>query len=147
MQSCLHLTRNTLQPPSSFVAPHGSGAQRTFRGKPRYPDHRTDEIAKALQRGEKYILSIQRKDGSWYGSWGVCFTYGAWFGCEALAALGHTYITCEQLRRACSFLLSKQRKDGGWGESYLSCQVCRCMNNMPCPETILSGPSASVARQ
>jgi hypothetical protein len=23
----------------------------------------------------------QRGDGSWYGSWGVCFTYAIWFGC------------------------------------------------------------------
>ena len=26
-----------------------------------------------------------------YGSWGVCFTYGTWFGIEALAALGETF--------------------------------------------------------
>lgn len=25
---------------------------------------------------------IQRPDGSWYGSWGICFTYGTWFGIE-----------------------------------------------------------------
>lgn len=24
-------------------------------------------------------------------SWGVCFTYGAWFGLEAFACMGHTY--------------------------------------------------------
>ena len=89
----------------------------------RYPSHRAKEIAKSLKRGEEYILSIQRKDGSWYGSWGVCFTYGVWFGCEALAALGYTFSTSDSLRRACSFLISKQREDGGWGESYLSCQV------------------------
>ena len=34
--------------------------------------------------------SIQRPDGSWYGNWAVCFTYGTWFGCEALAAVGET---------------------------------------------------------
>lgn len=33
------------------------------------------------------LRSIQRKDGSWYGNWGVCFTYATWFGCEALAAM------------------------------------------------------------
>ena len=26
-----------------------------------------------------------------YGSWGVCFTYGTWFGVEALTALGETF--------------------------------------------------------
>lgn len=25
-----------------------------------------------------------------YGSWGVCFTYGTWFGIEALAAMGES---------------------------------------------------------
>jgi len=24
-------------------------------------------------------------------SWGVCFTYGAYFGLEAIACMGHTY--------------------------------------------------------
>lgn len=24
-------------------------------------------------------------------SWGVCFTYGIWFGLEAFACMGHTY--------------------------------------------------------
>lgn len=26
-----------------------------------------------------------------FSSWGVCFTYGAWFGLEAFACMGHTY--------------------------------------------------------
>ena len=86
-----------------------------------FPSHpRVAEISKALARGKKYILGEQRGDGSWYGSWGVCFTYGAWFGCEALSALGETASTCPALRKACEFLVSKQNADGGWGESYLS---------------------------
>jgi squalene cyclase len=48
--------------------------------------HRVEEVSRSLQVGRDYILSIQRPDGSWYGSWGVCFTYGIWFGVEALAA-------------------------------------------------------------
>lgn len=48
--------------------------------------HRCEEVSRALQLGRDYVLSIQRPDGSWYGSWGVCFTYGTWFGVEALAA-------------------------------------------------------------
>lgn len=48
--------------------------------------HRVEELSRSLQLGRDYILSIQRLDGSWYGSWGVCFTYGTWFGVEALAA-------------------------------------------------------------
>ena len=46
----------------------------------KYPDHRDAEIAQALRRGQAFIEMEQRPDGSWYGSWGVCFTYAAWFG-------------------------------------------------------------------
>ena len=73
--------------------------------------------------------SIQRRDGSWYGNWGVCFTYGTWFGMEALAAVGETAANSSEARAACAFLLQKQRADGGWGESYMSCQDkvrCAC---------------------
>ena len=45
-----------------------------------HPRHRAQEIQAALSRGRQFVLRDQRPDGSWYGSWGVCFTYGAWFG-------------------------------------------------------------------
>lgn len=46
----------------------------------KYPNHRAGEISRAKRRGREYILGMQRPDGSWYGNWGVCFTYAAWFG-------------------------------------------------------------------
>ncbi len=52
----------------------------------------------------------------------MCFTYGCWFGCCGLAALGHTCQSDDALRRCCAFLVGVQQEDGGWGESYLSCQ-------------------------
>ncbi|PON32183.1 Squalene cyclase, C-terminal, partial [Parasponia andersonii] len=55
-----------------------------------------------------------------YGRWGLCYTYAAWFGVEALVACGKSYKNSPILRKACEFLLSKQLPDGGWGESYLS---------------------------
>jgi hypothetical protein len=58
-----------------------------------------------------------------YGSWGVCFTYGTWFGILGLVAVGKTYQNCSRIRKACEFLLSKQLPSGGWGESYLSCHT------------------------
>ena len=37
------------------------------------------------------ILAAAKDGVCRYGSWGVCFTYGTWFGIEALAALGETF--------------------------------------------------------
>lgn len=54
------------------------------------------------------------------GSWGICYTYGSWFGVGGLVACGKSYNNCEALRKACQFLISNQLPDGGWGESYLS---------------------------
>ena len=63
------------------------------------------------------ILSIFDR----YGCWGVCFTYGGWFGITGLIAAGNTYSNCPCIRKACDYLLSKELASGGWGESYLSC--------------------------
>nr|XP_048329943.1 cycloartenol synthase-like isoform X2 [Ziziphus jujuba var. spinosa] len=88
----------------------------------KYPAHRARQIQACIAKAARFIRSIQQPDGSWYGSWGVCYTYGTWFGIKGLAAAGKTYETCSSMRRACDFLLSKQLPCGGWGESYLSCQ-------------------------
>lgn len=106
----------------SYVECSSACMQSLAAFRKKYPDHRAGEIDRAMKRGEKFIKSIQRKDGSWYGSWAVCFTYGIWFGVWGLRAAGHTYETSPEIRKACEFLLSKQRENGGWGESYLSCQ-------------------------
>ncbi|PRQ56158.1 putative cycloartenol synthase [Rosa chinensis] len=87
-----------------------------------YPGHRKKEIEACIAKAVQFIESIQLPDGSWYGSWGVCYTYGTWFGIKGLMAGGKTYQTSDSIRRACHFLLSKQLDSGGWGESFLSCQ-------------------------
>jgi squalene/oxidosqualene cyclase-like protein len=81
-----------------------------------YPGDRDLAIARALERGRSYLFSQQRQDGSFEGSWGICFTYGTWFGIEGLRALGldHRH---ERIQRACSFLQQHQLPDGGWGET------------------------------
>ena len=84
-------------------------------------DYRRSDIQASLSRGLKFIRKRQRSDGSWIGSWGVCFTYGTWFGVEALASYGESVATSQHLQKACDFLISYQRDDGGWGESHLSC--------------------------
>ncbi|KAG5606934.1 hypothetical protein H5410_028426 [Solanum commersonii] len=91
--------------------------------KKNYPKHREKEIEACINKALQFIQTIQLPDGSWYGSWGVCYTYGTWFGISGLVAGGYTYENCKSIRRACHFLLSKQlQPSGGWGESYLSSQ-------------------------
>ncbi|PRQ35861.1 putative lupeol synthase [Rosa chinensis] len=87
-----------------------------------YPNHRRKEIDSCISRAIRYIEETQNPDGSWYGCWGICYTYGTWFGVGALASCGKKYQNSPILRKACAFLLSKQLPDGGWGESYLSSQ-------------------------
>lgn len=85
------------------------------------PHYRTAEVLNAIQAGGKFVKSIQREDGSWYGSWGVCFTYGTWFGIECLVAAGENPAHCVEIQKATRYILSKQNANGGWGESYLAC--------------------------
>ncbi|GLT28645.1 hypothetical protein SLA2020_035610 [Shorea laevis] len=87
-----------------------------------YLGHQRKEIEECIAKAIDFIESIQLPDGSWYGLWGVCFTYGTWFGIKGLVATGRTFQNCYSIRRACDFLLSKQLDNGGWGESYLSSQ-------------------------
>jgi squalene cyclase len=54
------------------------------------------------------------------GTWGVCFTYGAFFSVKALVCTGRTYENSCSIRKACHFILSKQLITGGWGESHVS---------------------------
>lgn len=90
-----------------------------------YSGYRANEIKKAIEKGLQFIKSEQREDGSWYGSWGVCFTYGTWFGIEGLLAASENNFSQDDvsltLKKACEFLASKQRDDGSWGESFQSC--------------------------
>ncbi|KAJ1034980.1 hypothetical protein NDA18_000585 [Ustilago nuda] len=84
-------------------------------------DYRKQDIESTVYSAVKYILKAQRKDGSWFGSWAICFTYATMFAVESLMLAGHTYENSDAIRKACEFLESKQMLDGGWGETYESC--------------------------
>ena len=91
-----------------------------------YPDYLPEKIHAAVNQGLQFIIGRQKPDGSWYGSWGICFTYATWFAVEALSlARGTGCADDEKLNgsthRACNFLLAKQKADGGWGETFESC--------------------------
>ena len=88
-----------------------------------YPNYRAIEIQNAISASLEFLERVQRADGSFYGSWGICFTYAMFLVIEALVTIGHTYNSCKILHKACDFLASKQRSDGGWGESFKSCEV------------------------
>ena len=98
-----------------------------------FPEHRTLDIQHAISQGRSFVRDIQRPDGSWYGSWACCFTYGTWFGIEALV-YGATDVDADgeeigdqsvykslPVQKAVSFLLNKQNNNGGWGEDFTSC--------------------------
>ncbi len=82
--------------------------------------YRATDIDRALTRGARYLERVQRDDGSFYGCWGICFTYATWFGIEGLIAAARSSDLALRVTRACAFLVEKQNPDGGWGESYLS---------------------------
>lgn len=69
-----------------------------------------------IRRGEQFIRKVQRPDGAWEGSWGVCFSYGAWFGTAGLIAAG-ARPDDPALRRAADYLEARQRTDGSWSET------------------------------
>lgn len=78
------------------------------------------EIVPAIERGQRFVRSLQRDDGGFEGSWGVCFIYGTWFAVSGLLAAGVSDRD-PAIQRACAFLLERQKGDGSWGESGDSC--------------------------
>ncbi|MFG2525377.1 squalene/phytoene synthase family protein [Streptomyces sp. NPDC048527] len=99
----------------SSIEPTASCVTALRRYRTRYPDGPRQAIDRAIERREGYLLDSQRADGSWEGFWGVCFTYGTWFGIKGLAESRDPRATAA-IDRGCEFLLAHQRDDGGWGE-------------------------------
>lgn len=87
-----------------------------------FTSYRRAEIESVIIRATRYIEKAQLPDGSWYGSWAICFTYGTFFALESLASVGQTYQSSERVRRACDWLASMSKEDGGWGEHHSSCE-------------------------
>ncbi|XP_021294248.1 beta-amyrin synthase-like [Herrania umbratica] len=85
------------------------------------PGYRKEDIETSVANAVQFLEGSQMEDGSWYGSWAICYTYGTCFALAGLAAVGKTCRNSQIVRKACRFLLSKQQESGGWGESYLSC--------------------------
>ena len=69
----------------------------------------------SINKGLKYILSEQEKDGSWYGRWGTNYIYGTWSTLSALNLLEFPEKR-KVFSKAVNYLKNMQREDGGWGE-------------------------------
>ncbi|KAH9620532.1 hypothetical protein KSS87_008076 [Heliosperma pusillum] len=104
-----------------YVECTGSAIQALVLFKKLYPGHRKKEIENFIVKASEFLEDTQYPNGSWYGNWGVCFTYGTWFALGGLTAAGKSYSNCEAIRKGVDFLLTSQKEDGGWGESYISC--------------------------
>jgi squalene/oxidosqualene cyclase-like protein len=104
----------------SYVECTAACVRALARYRSQFPADRS--ITTAIDRGVRFLRAQQRADGSWEGSWGVCFTYGTWFGVTALRAAGAAPDD-PAIANACEFLVAHQLDDGGWGEHVASCRV------------------------
>ncbi|SDH21651.1 sporulene cyclase [Alteribacillus persepolensis] len=69
-----------------------------------------------VNKGIQWLLRNQRKDGSWYGRWGICYIYGTWAALTGLLAV-NVRKKHPSVQKAVQWLYSIQNKNGGWGES------------------------------
>ncbi len=72
-----------------------------------------------VEKGIRYLLASQEKDGSWYGRWGVNYVYGSFLAMRGLRA-AHSAEGRIRIQKAAAWLRSIQNSDGGWGESCAS---------------------------
>lgn len=70
----------------------------------------------AVRRAVRYLWGEQRRDGSWWGRWGVNYVYGSGGVLPALKAAGEE-MAGPRVRKAVRWLVERQNEDGGWGET------------------------------
>jgi squalene-hopene/tetraprenyl-beta-curcumene cyclase len=70
----------------------------------------------AVDRGIAYLRRSQEADGSWFGRWGVNYTYGTWQALMGLTAVGVPHDD-SAIVAGVQWLVAHQQSCGGWGES------------------------------
>jgi squalene-hopene/tetraprenyl-beta-curcumene cyclase len=78
-----------------------------------------DRNHSSVKRALRYLIETQDDDGSWYGRWGVNYTYGTWQVLRGLRAIGQD-MRQDWILRGRDWLESCQNDDGGWGETCAS---------------------------
>ncbi len=74
-----------------------------------------------IRQALEYLRRMQRREGCWFGRWGVNYIYGTWCVISALTALrARGYATQDMIDKGTSWLIEHQNADGGWGESCYS---------------------------
>lgn len=104
---------------TSYVECTSACLQALVHARRRFPGE--FELEAPIARGVRFLRDAQREDGSFEGSWAVCFTYGTWFAVTGLLAAGAS-ANDPAIRRATAFLLEKQRSDGSFSEHGDSCR-------------------------
>ena len=73
----------------------------------------------AIESAVDYLVNHQKKDGSWYGRWGVNYVYGTFLAIRGLRA-SRALAGRAAINQAAGWLKNVQNLDGGWGESCAS---------------------------
>ncbi|WP_423802649.1 squalene--hopene cyclase [Neobacillus sp. SAB-20_R2A] len=69
-----------------------------------------------IKKGINWLWKDQKRDGSWYGRWGICYMYGTWAAITGLLAVDIPERD-QRIQKAADWLKNIQNPDGGWGES------------------------------
>jgi squalene-hopene/tetraprenyl-beta-curcumene cyclase len=69
-----------------------------------------------VERAIAFVFSLQERDGSWFGRWGVNYVYGTFLALRGLCAIG-VDPQDPRIQRGAAWLRQVQNPDGGWGET------------------------------